>query len=77
MGDREGDATALDAYKDSRDAEEMFEESSENVSIGTIVNLGDALFGESDEEEDNSWWGFFKSGIANSGSDRKGERGRN
>lgn len=62
---------------DSRDAGEMYEDAEEDVSLGTVVGLMDMLVGESDDQGEETWWGVFKSGLANSGSERKGERGRN
>lgn len=62
---------------EARDAEEMYEDAEEDVSLGQLVGLMDMLVGESDDQGEDTWWGVFKSGLANSGSERKGKRDGN
>jgi len=62
---------------DAKDGEDMYEDATEDVSLGQLVGLMDMFVGESDDQGEETWWGVFKSGLANSGSERKGERGGN
>jgi hypothetical protein len=45
-GGQDSSTMVLDQYMDSRDAEEMYEDATEDVSLGKLVGLMDMFVGE-------------------------------
>jgi len=45
-GGQDSSTMVLDQYMDSRDAEEMYEDATEDVSLGELVGLMDMFVGE-------------------------------
>jgi len=70
------DMQAFNAFDNSNSTAEVMGSVQEEVTLGSLIGLVDMFVAEENEDDGAaSWWGVFKSGLANSGQERKGGRG--
>jgi hypothetical protein len=66
------DTTLLDQYNQANSTADIAAEAQQGASLGSLIGLIDTFVAE--DEDSQGWWGAFKSGLANSGNERKGQR---
>lgn len=70
------DTAGLNAFDTANSTEQAFKNAESEFTVGNVVGVVD-MFVPEDNKAINNFWGTFKQGLFNSGSERKGEREQN